>query len=168
MLSESSGGKMETKIELIKHSHSVGESNFHYQLTPAYRRPIFEIEKVRKLVKAYLLSKAKELKVIIVSVDFGPDHMHFFVANCKNYSASYLAQRFKGYISKVMREHHWNLFKEDLWGDKFWTSGYFYRSIGAATAETIKFYIEHSQEKHWDIVDYEFYKYDQQRKLVEF
>ena len=57
---------METKIELIKHSHSVGESNFHYQITPAYRRPIFRIERVRKLVKAYLLSKAKELNVIIV------------------------------------------------------------------------------------------------------
>ena len=156
---------MKTKIELIKHSHSVGESNYHYQLTPAYRRPIFEGERVRKLVKAYLLSKAKELRVIIVSVDFGPDHMHFFVANCKNYSVSELARRFKGFISRMMRKNHSGLFREDLWGDKFWTSGYFYRSIGAATSETIKFYIEHSQEKHWEIVDYEFYKYDQQKKL---
>ena len=159
---------MKQKIELVKHSHSVGESNFHYQFTPAYRRPIFEIEKVRKLVKAYLISKAEELNLIVVSVDFGPDHMHLFVANCKNFSASDLARRFKGYISKVMRKHHWNLFRHELWGDKFWTAGYFYRSIGAATAETVKFYIEHSQEKHWEVVDYEFYKYDKQKKLNQF
>jgi REP element-mobilizing transposase RayT len=156
------------KIELIKHSHSVGESNFHYQLTPAYRQPIFEKEVVRKLVKAYLLAKAEELRVVIVAVDFGPDHMHFFVANCKNYSVEELAQRFKGFISRMMRKNHWKLFKEWLYGDKFWTAGYFYRSIGAATTESIKFYIEHSQEKHWEVVDYEFYKYDQQKKLAEF
>lgn len=156
------------KIELIKHSHSVGESNFHYQLTPAYRQPIFKEEKVRRLVKAYLLAKAKELKVIIVAVDFGPDHMHFFVANCKNYSVADLIQRFKGFISRMMRKNHWILFKEYLYGNKFWTEGYFYRSIGAATTESIKYYIEHSQEKHWEIVDYEFYQYDKQRTLNKF
>lgn len=156
------------KIELIKHSHSVGECNLHYQLTPAYRRPIFEEEKVRKLTKAYLLAKAKELKVIIVSVNFGPDHMHLFVANCKNYSVAELVRRFKGYISRMMRKNHWGLFKHYLYGKKFWTEGYFYRTVGAVTSEAIKFYIEHSQEKHWAVVDYEFYQYDKQRKLNSF
>jgi len=159
---------METKIELIKHSHSVGESNFHYQLTPAYRRPIFNDGRVRNLVKAYLLAKAEELNVTIVSVNFGPDHMHFFVGNCKNYSAANLIQRFKGYISRVMRKNHWKLFKEELYGNKFWTEGYFYRSIGAATTESIKYYIEHSQEKHWEVVDYEFYQHDKQKTLIQF
>ena len=157
--------KMNMKIELIKHSHSVGESNFHYQLTPAYRQPIFKEEKVRKLVKAYLLAKGEELKVMIVVVEFGPDHLHFFVSNCKNYSAADLIRRLKGFVSRMMRKNHWKLFKKWLWGDKFWTAGYFYRSIGAITAKSAKYYIEHSQEKHWDVVDYEFYKYDQQKKL---
>ncbi len=156
------------KPELIKHSHSVGESNFHYQLTPAYRQDIFVDEKIRKLVRAYLLEKAKELRVIIVSVDFGPDHMHFFVANCKNYSVASLAHAIKGYISRMMRKNHSSLFKNKLYGDKFWTAGYFYRSVGATTSEAIKFYIEHSQEKHWEVVDYEFYKYEKQKTLKEF
>jgi len=159
---------MKTKIELVKHNHCVGECNLHYQLTPAYRKPIFADEKVRELTKAYLLAKAEELKVIVVSVNFGPDHMHFFVANCKNYSVADLARRFKGYISRVMRKNHWNLFRESLYGDKFWTAGYFYRSVGAVTSESIKFYIENSQEKHWEIVDYEFYQHDKQRNLTEF
>ena len=34
------------KTELIKTSHAVGESNFHIQLTPAFRRPIFADEKL--------------------------------------------------------------------------------------------------------------------------
>jgi len=156
------------KPELIKHSHSVGESNFHYQLTPAYRQDIFIDIRIRKLTKAYLLAKAEELNVIIASVDFGPDHMHFFVSNCKNYSVIYLAQVLKGFVSYMMRKNHSSLFKDKLYGDKFWTAGYFYRSVGAVTSDSIKFYIEHSQAKHWEVVDYEFYKYGKQKTLKEF
>ena len=156
------------KIEIVKHSHNVGESSYHYQLTPAYRRDIFVDEKIRKLTQAYLLAEAEHLKVIIVSVNFGPDHMHFFVGDCKNYSVSYLAQQFKGFISRMMRKNHWNLFREKLFGDKFWTGGYFYRSIGAVNSETVKYYIEHSQEKHWEVVDYEFYQYGKQTTLKNF
>ena len=65
-------------IEVVSYSYSVGEFNFHIQLTPAFRRPVFPDDKVRKLVKAYLLGKANQLKVKIVAVDFGPDHLHFF------------------------------------------------------------------------------------------
>ena len=67
-----------------------------------------------------------------------------------------------------MRKNHWKLFKEELYGNKFWTEGYFYRSIGAATTESIKYYIEHSQERHWEVVDYEFYQHDKQRTLIQF
>jgi REP element-mobilizing transposase RayT len=137
-------------------------------LTPAYRQPIFSDEKVRKLTKSYLLAKAEELNVLIVSVDFGPDHMHFFVANCKNYSVANLIKRLKGFVSRMMRKNHWNLFRHWLYGDKFWTAGYFYRSVGATTSDAIKFYIEHSQAKHWEVVDYEFYQYEKQRTLKEF
>ncbi|MEK6963628.1 MAG: transposase [Nanoarchaeota archaeon] len=48
-----------------------------------------------------------------------------------------------------MRKHHKNLFKDQLWGDKFWSSGYFYRTVGAVNSETVKRYIEEGQKKHW-------------------
>lgn len=132
-------------LEISKYSHSVGESNFHYQLTPAYRQPIFLGEKVQKLVKAYLYAKAEQLNVVIISAEFGPDHLHFFVGNCKNYSAAKLIGQIKGYISYEMRKNHKKLFEKWLWGDKFWTEGYFFRSVGQATSEAIRYYIEHSQ-----------------------
>lgn len=143
------------KYEVVKEHHAVGESNFHYQLTPAYRQPIFADERVRKLTEAYLRAKAQELHVVIISVNFGPDHMHTFVGKCKNFSAATLVQRFKGYVSRMMRKNHRALFAHLLWGEKFWTSGYFYRSVGQATNEAIRYYIEHSQAKHWEVVDYE-------------
>ena len=156
------------KLEITKHSHSVGESNFHYQFTPAYRRRVFADERVRKLVRAYLYAKAKQLNVAIVTEEFGPDHLHVFVANCKNYSVPKLAQEFKGFIARMMRKNHNKLFSHFLWGDSFWTGGYFYRSIGQASSEAVRFYIEHSQQKHWEVVDYEFYQYANQTKITQF
>ena len=58
------------KFEVRSYSHSVGEFNFHIQLTSAYRKPIFVDERVRKLTKAYLLEKARFLKVNVKAVEF--------------------------------------------------------------------------------------------------
>jgi len=49
------------KIEIKSYSHAVGEFNYHIQLTPAFRRKIFEDEKVMKLTLAYVSSKIEEV-----------------------------------------------------------------------------------------------------------
>jgi putative transposase len=147
-LSESYGGKMEMK--LIKTSHAVGESNFHIQLTPAYRQDIFEDKEIAELTLAYILEKLVELKVEIVGYGFGPDHLHLFVANVRFVSEIELVRQIKGYSSYKMRKHFSYLFKTKLYGKKFWSEGHFYRSVGAVNAETMKHYVEESQEKHWN------------------
>ena len=69
----------------------------------------------------------------------------------------------------MMRTFHKELFADKLWGNKFWSEGYFYRTVGVVTKESTRFYIERSQKKHWTALDYDFYKYDkQQRFLTEF
>ena len=72
------------KIEIRSYSHAVGEFNYHIQLTPAYRRKVFDNVKVMKLTIAYLTAKIEELKVEIVEIRAGPEHLHIFVANYKN------------------------------------------------------------------------------------
>ena len=50
----------------------------------------------------------------------------------------------------MMRKNHWDLFKEKLWGDKFWSGGYFARSIGETTSDAVEHYILEGQSKHWN------------------
>jgi len=150
------------KFEVRSYSHAVGEFNYHVQITPAYRRGVMESGKVDKLVKAYIVSKLDELKVQIVTMRGDAEHLHIFVANCKNIAASELIRQLKGFSSFMMRKNHFGLFRHLLWGDKFWSEGYFCRSIGSTTTEAVEYYIEHSQDKHW--VDYEVY----QKKLSNF
>ena len=144
------------RFEVRSYSHCVGEFNYHIQITPAYRRRVMENEIVDKLVKAYITAKLDELRVQIVTMKGGPDHLHIFVKNCKNVAPSKLIGELKGFSSRMMRKNHKKLFEFYLWGDKFWSEGYFCRSIGSTTTEAVEYYIEHSQDKHW--VDYEDYQ----------
>ena len=141
------GEKM--KMELVKSSHAVGESNFHIQLTPAYRQDIFRDEQVSELTLAYILEKLNEFKVVLLGYGFGPEHLHLFLANVRFVGETELVRQIKGYSSYKMRKHFKHLFSNKLWGKKFWTEGHFYRSVGAVNAETMKQYVEESQEKHW-------------------
>ena len=156
------------KNELVKTTSSVGESCLHLQLTPAYRRDIFVNEQVRDLTKIYFLEKSKKLGILVAAMDVGPDHFHAFLVNWKKHSVEKLANELKGFTSYMMRKHHQSLFQDKLWGKKFWSEGYFYRTVGAVTKDAVKFYVEHSQKKHWRAVDYNYYKDKQQRLLSEF
>ena len=135
--------------ELIVSSHAVGESNYHLQFTPAYRQEIFRDPLVAELTLGYIIEKLKQHKVILTAYNFGPDHMHLFVSNVRFVGEIKLVQELKGFSSYMMRKGHWYMFKDKLWGDKFWSEGHFYRSVGAVTKESMKWYITEGQKKHW-------------------
>jgi len=129
--------------------HCIGESNWHLQFTPAYRRDIFRDQIVRELTLAYLFEGAKKLGVTISAIEFGPDHVHLFLQGTRKVSVTDAVQTLKGFSSRMIRKGHIYLFQDKLWGDKFWTSGYFYQTVGVITSETVKKYITQGQAKHW-------------------
>ena len=141
------------KNELKHSAHTVGETNLHLQFTPAYRREIFEDPLVRELTIAYLVERAQQLGIFVSAVDCGTDHIHLFIENWKNWSIAGLACELKKYCSRKMRKGHKYLFKDKLWGKKFWTYGYFHRTVGVVTKDTVKKYVKESQKKHWEMRD---------------
>lgn len=137
------------KNELQASAHCVGESNLHLQITPAYRRAVFVDSLVRELTLAYIYEKARDLGVHLAAIEFAPDHVHLFITEWHKVSVSQLAGQLKGYSSYMLRRGHKELFADQLWGEKFWSSGYFYRTVGVVTAETVRKYVEEGQTKHW-------------------
>ena len=134
----------------INHNrHSLGGSNYHMQFTPKYRKPMFRNRKIRALVKAALQYKANMLGVTIEALEFGPDHVHLFLSNCRKYSVSTLAQHFKGFSSRIVRKHlpydvmYYNN------GPSLWSDGFFFESIGRVRSDMVKYYIDRQQKKHW-------------------
>ena len=143
-------------MEFDHHKHCVGGSNYHLQFTPKYRRPMFFNRHVRELCRALFRKKAKELGIRLETVEFGPDHVHLFVTNCRKYSVAELAFHFKGSSSRYIRQKAWKYVKRKLWGRSFWSDGYFFESVGRVTSDSIKFYIERQQGKHWTGIDYDY------------
>lgn len=152
---------MENKLR--SSGHTVGETNLHLQFTPAYRRDVFSNATVRELTVAYVMQRAQEMKVQIAAIECGPDHMHLFVSNWKNWAIPVLAGSLKSVSSRKMRKGHAYLFADKLWGKKFWSAGYFHRTVGAVTSETIKRYISEGQRKHWNAKEQK-----QQRALLHY
>ena len=66
----------------------------------------------------------------------------------------------------MMRKGHWCMFKDKLWGDKFWSEGHFYRSVGAVTKESMQWYVTEGQKKHWQKYTYEEYQQMKNQKLL--
>lgn len=150
-------------VELISGSHSVGEANLHLQITPAYRRHIFRDEAVRILTRDYLIAAARKHKFVITAIGFGEDHVHIFVTNWKNFSVAKLAQLLKGFSSRMMRKLHRDFFGDSLYGKKFWSAGYFYRTVGAVNSATVHRYVTESQD-----YGYAGSGLAKQKKLIEF
>jgi putative transposase len=128
------------------------------QFTPKYRRPLFNYPEVQAVCRVMMEKKARTLGITIGAMEFGPDHVHLFLVGCKNYSASYLAGQLKGYVSYGLRKRCWNTIKRHLWGNHFWSDGYFFESVGRVTSDMVQFYIERQQRKHWQGDDYEYFK----------
>src|SRR3989338_3237404 len=154
------------KTELIASAHAVGESNYHIQLTLAYRRDIFKESLVAELTLAYMIEKLRKHKVILSGYGYGPDHMHLFVSNVRFVSEIKLVQQIKGFSSHMMRKGHWYMFHDKLWGKKFWSECHFYRSVGAVTKESMQWYVTEGQKKHWKKYTYEEYTQIENQKIL--
>jgi len=131
---------------LYSSAHTVGESNLHLLFTPAYRRDVFSSRALRDATTRLLQEQAEKLGVVLAALDYGPDHVHLFVTHWKRHGISTLTQQFKGTTSRTLRQHHKELFVDKLWGQKFWSGGYFYRTVGVVT---VRRYVSESQTKHW-------------------
>jgi len=90
------------------------------------------------------------MRVRISAIEAGPDHLHLFVSEWRCYAPAELVRQLKGYSSYMMRKGHKELFQHLLWGKKFWSGGYFYRTVGAVNSTTVKRYIQEGQRKHWN------------------
>ena len=155
-------------VELVVSSSAVGESNFHFQLTPAYRQSIFEDALTRELTLVYVVEKLRQHKIVLAGYGFGADHLHLFVSNVRFISEVELVRQVKGFSSYMMRKGHAYLFNDKLWGKKFWSEGHFYRSVGAVTKESMQWYVTEGQKKHWQKCTYEQYITARQKTLTEF
>lgn len=94
-------------------------------------------------LKELLSKKANQLDVDIEALEIMPDHVHLFVSSDPTKAPQYLANQFKGYTSRVLRQEFAYLRNR---ASVLWSRSYYVGSIGHVSEETVRKYIE-TQEK---------------------
>ena len=130
--------------------YKTGSSTKHRLLThlvwcPKYRRRVLKGDVSRRLNE--LFTQAAEVNDWeIIELNMQPDHVHMLIQTNPRESIAEVVQRLKGGSSIVVRKEFPDL-EEFLWGDSFWSDGYFAESVGQVNEAMIKNYIQNQDKK---------------------
>lgn len=112
---------------------------------PKYRRKVL-IGPVADRLRDLIDAKAAEHGWRIVACEVMPDHVHLFVKTRPKDSPSFVANQFKGFTSRVLREEFPHL-RSRL--PTLWSRSFFVASVGAVSAATVQRYIDTQYERPW-------------------
>jgi|SRR5688572_20519225 putative transposase len=121
-----------------KHVGSVYTLHYHFVWCSKYRRKVLHGAIADRLIEL-LHQKANQLGVTVEGLDVLPDHVHLFVAASPTDAPQYLANQFKGYSSRVLRDQFPAL-KSRL--PSLWSRSYYVGSAGHVSVDIIQKYIE--------------------------
>ncbi|GAA5035863.1 IS200/IS605 family transposase [Actinopolymorpha pittospori] len=128
-----------------RYSGGVYDLGLHVVWCPKYRRQVLGgrvAVRLRELIEAKAAEKGWE----IIALEVMPDHVHLFLKHGPKASASYVANQFKGFTSRVLREEFPHL-KSRM--PTLWSSSLLVASVGALSAGTVEKYIDTQSERPW-------------------
>jgi putative transposase len=94
---------------------------------------------VAKDLRTLLTQKARDLGVTIEALEIMPDHVHLFISADPTDAPQRLANQFKGFTSRMLRQKHSHL-RSRL--PTLWSRSYYVGSVGQVSEQTVKHYIE--------------------------
>jgi putative transposase len=119
-------------------NHSKFYLKIHLVLVCKYRKKLLSDEKVNSDIKKILKYVEKESDFEIDIMETDKDHIHILINISPKVAISTIVARIKRFSTYYIFRRHQKL----KWLKKFWSRGYFVCSIGEASPETIRKYIE--------------------------
>jgi putative transposase len=108
---------------------------------PKYRRPVIT-GPVDLRLKEIIREVCAERDAPIVELETVPDHVHLLVSCDPQFGIHRLVKRIKGRSSRLLRQEFPSL-KSKL--PTLWTNSYFVATVGGATVEVVKRYVENQR-----------------------
>lgn len=114
---------------------------YHVVWCPKYRRPVIE-GAVDERLKQIIREVCAERECNLIELETMPDHVHLLVECDPQYGIHRLVKQIKGRSSRVLRQEFPSL-KSRL--PTLWTNSYFVATVGGATLEVVKQYVENQR-----------------------
>ena len=128
-------------VEVRSNNNVVYRCAYHVVWCPKYRRPVIEGDVADRL-KQIIREVAAERECEIIELETMPDHVHLLVECDPQYGIHRLVKQIKGRSSRVLRQEFPSL-KSRL--PTLWTNSYFVATVGGATLEVVKQYVENQR-----------------------
>jgi len=114
---------------------------YHFVWIPKYRHKVFE-EPYRTVLKDIIRKVGYDYEIDIVELEIPADHIHMVIRSEPKVSPSDVMQVVKSITAREFFRLHPEVKKKYFWGGKLWTQSYFVETIGNASEEVIRKYVQ--------------------------
>ena len=128
-------------VEVRSNNNVIYRCAYHVVWCPKYRRPVITNDVADRL-KQIIREVAAERECKIIELENMPDHVHLLVECDPQYGIHRLVKQIKGRSSRVLRQEFPSL-KSRI--PTLWTNSYFVATVGGATLEVVKQYVENQR-----------------------
>ena len=128
-------------MELQRNAHHVYRLMYHFVWIPKYRHKVFE-EPYRTVLKDIIRKVGYDYEIDIVELEIPADHIHMVIRSEPKVSPSDVMQVVKSISAREFFRLHPEVKKKYFWGGKLWTQSYFVETIGNASEEVIRKYVQ--------------------------
>ena len=108
---------------------------------PKYRHKVFS-EPYRDAMKTIIHKIGFDYDIDIVELEIPIDHIHMVVRSEPKMSPSHIMQVVKSISAREFFKMFPDIKRRHFWGGKLWTQSYFVETIGNATEDTIRKYVQ--------------------------
>jgi putative transposase len=133
-------------MSIKRTSHTVYDTKYHLVWAPKYRKWILRGD-IQKRVEELFREIGDNHEIEIDTLEIAAEHVHLFISFPPGESIARVVGKLKSIsASEIFREYP--EVKRELWGGRFWQTGYFVRTSGDnVTTEMIRNYIEYHRKE---------------------
>lgn len=114
----------------------------HLILVCKYRKKLL-VRDINELIKNTIYEIESKSDFDIIEMESDIDHIHIMLQHIPRVSISSIVNRIKSITTHRVWGNHSDYLQKHFWKEKtFWTDGYFVCSVGEASPETIRLYIQ--------------------------
>jgi putative transposase len=117
------------------------KNHIHLVFSAKYRRKVFTAAMLRRL-EAVFRETCLQMQGELIEFNGEGDHVHLLVSCHPKFAVSNFVGKLKGKSSYVLRREFRLELKGKLWGKHLWSPSYCVVSVGGATLDVVKKYIE--------------------------
>ena len=114
---------------------------YHFVWIPKYRHKVFS-EPYRETMKTIIHKIGFDYDIDIVELEIPEDHIHMVVRSEPKISPSQIMQVVKSVSAREFFKIFPDIKKRYFWGGKLWTQSYYVETIGDATEDSIRHYVQ--------------------------